>query len=441
MATSLAPWVAPELRVEIGDTPSFNGTQQALTGVVSLRVDQLHTGVSTLDLTILNAAFQSTTTTTELGARPAPVTPPYRFNDFKTLNFGKYLKVYARYAGGGEASSTSALHVGHPKNTSYWTPLILARVTNLKFSLTGTGGQTVNVQGEDLLSLLKVTPEKDKNWTNALERDIADGIRGLVYASAGVPLASPLVADSAVSTRLRSKHQGKTQDHFQFLQSLADELDYEMFVAFDLGTAQATAKEVYAAKVELHFERARSQGFREHEVVDLVYGKNIVNFQPSFQVWEQLTKVQGKMRDPGTSDAAAATAASDAIKLDTPPADRSRFLDAATVRRSLGANAPAENVGQTRGANLDAARARRKAERELLKRARKFLTVEIDTIGMPSLRPGIFVKVHGFEAPFDGYYYVEKARHTIDSGGYKTSVSVRRPGYTDPNAYPVQRST
>jgi phage protein D len=66
---------------------------------------------------------------------------------------------------------------------------------------------------------------------------------------------------------------------------------------------------------------------------------------------------------------------------------------------------------------------------------REFMTAETQVVGLPRLRPGQFVDIHGLRPPFDGYYYVTKTVHALDGSGYKTQLSLRRPGMMPPDRY------
>src|SRR5690349_13774562 len=128
---------APEVRLVDGQ-----GGQTILdTGqldLTSVRVSLTHVGPSEVVLSLNNQAF------TAGSARPTP-----RYDDFSPQTsgaspgfwFGRRFRVDMRYVG------------------QAWTPMILARVTDLGFSFPSSGGAKLNVTGKDLLSLLEVKPE------------------------------------------------------------------------------------------------------------------------------------------------------------------------------------------------------------------------------------------------------------------------------------------
>jgi len=114
------------------------------------------------------------------------------------------------------------------------------------------------------------------------------------------------------------------------------------------------------------------------------------------------------------------------------------LLDAGAVRERFFApegKAP-PNSKKLDTTNLDFDRAKLHATAMLRTSARTLLTAEGSTIGFPELRPGIYVRLAGLYPPFDGFFYVTQTVHSLDSGGYRTQFSLRRPGVLDPSAYP-----
>jgi phage protein D len=63
---------------------------------------------------------------------------------------------------------------------------------------------------------------------------------------------------------------------------------------------------------------------------------------------------------------------------------------------------------------------------ELKRRNKGFIEGTLECIGDPRLRPGMTVEITKVGQRFSGTYYVTKAKHTIGTGGYRTSLTVRR---------------
>lgn len=108
---------------------------------------------------------------------------------------------------------------------------------------------------------------------------------------------------------------------------------------------------------------------------------------------------------PGVSGSGAATGPASAAKVGT-----------AEGRKDVVVNAPAQTEEE----------ARRLAEALLAERAYAFLTATGKAIGLPDLRPGDNVEIHGVGTRFSGTYYVTRVTHTLNAGGLLTEFSVRK---------------
>ena len=65
------------------------------------------------------------------------------------------------------------------------------------------------------------------------------------------------------------------------------------------------------------------------------------------------------------------------------------------------------------------------ATRPIDERAKKFLTGEGETIGLPEIRPDRNVELTKLGAPFSKTYYIQQATHKVDGSGYRTRVKVK----------------
>jgi phage protein D len=194
------------------------------------------------------------------------------------------------------------------------------------------------------------------------------------------------------------------------------------------------------APVKVHFQEARSLTNPGRDFLVLQWGGgdqatvvNVTDFNARLQVADQYATVTAGGSN-GHGQRVTALADVSEIKKDLHP---DSALDASVVRSRFFA-APGEKPSSLNVdvSNLDQARAKRKAAAELRKKARELCTVEGTAVGNLKLRAGIHVRVNGMSAPFDGIYYVTRAVHSLDGGGYKTQFSLRRPGLSDPDLYP-----
>jgi phage protein D len=99
----------------------------------------------------------------------------------------------------------------------------------------------------------------------------------------------------------------------------------------------------------------------------------------------------------------------------TGPASAAR-VGTADGRKDVVVNAPVHTEEE----------ARRLAESLLAERAYRFLTATGKVIGLPDLRAGDNVEVHGVGTRFSGAYFVTKAVHTLNASGLLTELTVRK---------------
>ncbi|ATY30915.1 phage late control D family protein [Sphingomonas psychrotolerans] len=347
-------------------------------------------------------------------AHNRPIAPIWRYNRLDTLTFGSRVRVDMRYADEG------------------WTPMILARITDIDFVFPPAAGALVTLNGEDFLSLLKVKPQTLPPYTDRHEIDIVDA--ELTTASAGLSLASPRPANP-FATPLTTLTHDPAKTHLEFIDEMAKRMDFEVFVDFD---DRSQVRDDQQRTVSLHFEPCRSAGTATP--LSLLWGRDIVEFKPSFKVWDVLTAATAAGSVPrGRGGFSVNVPMADAINDLLAGANGVVPQNAATVRANAFAaegRTPQANIGTVTATNIDEERARRAAMATLRKSARQFLTAEITTLGAPPLKPGIHVDLTGLYAPFDGVYYVTKTIHTLSAAGYSTKADLQRPGMLNPSNYP-----
>jgi hypothetical protein len=391
-----------------------------------------------------------------------PVFPPWKYNSLAQIKFGQRLRLDIRYG------------------ADPWHKMILSRVTDLQFGFPSSGPAQLTIQGEDLLSLLKTTGDAEKRYDNHTEefavRDVLvrskakdlhldfTGATPVPSAEQPDPLKGPLMAwPEVLQQPLRSLSHSKDTTYLQFLQNLAERLDFELFVDFTerlVLDSQASSKATAQAnnRVKLHFEPARSL-FTPRRALDLIWGTNLVEFTPRFKVWELATSVKvggtshgRRARHGRTVEGKAGPDDHNPVRADlkedphykaTGISGKVDLLDAGQVRSQFftAEGTPAPNPKTIDTTNLDEGRTVLKAIATLRKSLRELLTADGSTIGVPELRPGVYVRIDGLYPPFDGLYYVTKTDHTFGSDGYRTKFSVRRPGMLDPSKYPAIEGT
>lgn len=399
--------------------------------LLSVQVTLLHHGVGSVKLTLNNQRFA------QQGQRPIPAQPPWKYNNLATWKFGQRLRVDMRYVGGP------------------WTPMIFARVTDIKFDFTGAGAK-LEVNAEDMLSLLKAKPRDSKRYpdrggdrSNNHEATIVEDVLTRAGVMSAVSGATTVVDTSLTQTPLRSMTHQPQQTYLAFIERLLENLDHELYSEFDeleLPDSGGPGN----VRPTIHFVPARSLTLGT--TINLRWATPAANassvdqmplllsFSPQLELWKQFDEADYRGADPRTSATIEDTVNESVVDDDLHPASGGpEPLTAIALRQQFYVQQEGVSVGNKESVelrNVDATRARMRATKILRNRAREFLKATGETIGMPKLRPGIHLNLGGFHAPFDGIYYVTQTVHTIDGRGYRTRFNVRRPGMLNPADYP-----
>jgi hypothetical protein len=429
------------------------------TDLVSAKVTLVNSGPAQLQVVLNNQRFDPQD-------HKRPVFPPWKYNDFTALSqrtagstqdsagtygltFGQVVRLDLRYGAGP------------------WVKMILARVTDLSFSFATSGAQ-LTVTGEDMLSALRIRPTEDIPHNGQQEETILDD--ELRRSGIGLTASAGATAIPTRSQGWTARHQ-KSQTYFAFINDMAERLDCELYVDFvdrvarggavagaatsDTSSFDSTAIDV-AREVTLRMEPARS-GARPTTAdtdwttptlpaggyLELRWGKSLIDFSPKLKVWDMPTAANASGSQPnrrGRADGRVTSAdvqrAIAAELFASPSYPDVTPIDAITARQQFfGTSSDADNTESAPASNLDQTRARMKALAAALKKVREYMTVEAKSIGVPKLRPGTHVHILGMRPPFDGFYYITKAVHTIDANGYRTDLSLRRPGMLPPAQY------
>lgn len=421
VATALpgTKFFAPQARLVRQDgQPLTIGGQSVGQDLVSLTVTRPGNGVGQVELTLNNQRFGT----------PNPQTPPWKYNglDQSEVSFGTRFRVDLRYG------------------QDRWTPMMLARVTNVAFGFPSAAGASVTITGEDLLSLLKAKPNSPVLHFSIHEIDMVES--EVAFSGCGLTVVPPEPRNLFSSPMGDVTHE-PAQSYLQFIQSMAERMDYEVFVEFDDAGEPLPGDGATEVVPKFYFVPSRSAVLGDP--IPLAWGLDIVEFKPTFKVWDMFTaaRVAGNVprgRGSITVDVPMAdaiegdlhTASGQPAPLSAIDVRHRAFETELTFLTNMVGDEIEANVSTINVTNIDEERAERQGLAALRKSAREFLTADITTIGYTRLRPGIHVNLTGFYAPFDGIYYVTQAVHTLSSTGYTTKISVRRPGMLDPSSYP-----
>ena len=353
-----------------------------------------------------------------------PFWPRFKYNDFALLQFGKRLRIDMRYVPEPTAKLQTA---GEEDGESSWTPMVAGAITDVGFTFASSQGAQLTVSGEDDLGPLKDKQEKRVPMNRRAELSIVR--QALDAAGYTVSLAPPLVDyERFVTDDGQGIHEALAagQSPLEFIQKLAERLDFEVFLEF----AELTP----SAPLLFHFEPYRGRAVPNEKlrgIFRLDRERNLLDFNPTIKVVDQYSavEVKGRHRDPllarEVKGAATHTILSDELHRDkaldgalkSGPEVRHRFFGQRENRFTI------QNQS-----NLDEVRADWFAKAVIRKKARELFTIEATTLGVPRIRPGSHVEIRGMRAPFDGFYYITKTVHTFGVDGYRTKITASRPG-------------
>ena len=211
------------------------------------------------------------------------------------------------------------------------------------------------------------------------------------------------LASNIQKTKVREPQIEQNQESdFEFLKKLAERNHYEFFVD---------------ENKTLHF---REPNDKAGAVVRLVWGQGLLSFKPEANLAGQISKVEvygwdTKKKKAIVGKAQAGEESGKDAKAKSPGDRLKSFVKDPTKQPVLRVRQPV----------FTQAEADKRAKAALNERAKKFLTGDAESIGLPEIRPDRNVQIDNLGVPFSKTYYVQQATHKIDSNGYRTKFKVK----------------
>jgi phage protein D len=266
------------------------------------------------------------------------------------------------------------------------TLVFLGRIKSVTHHFDSSGEPTLSVTGFDLSHDLQESWRGDSVYTDK------------TY--------SKIIADVAYSNKLKRGKIDETktvyenvsrwfeEDDYQFIKRLTENIGFEFFV------------------------RGESYYFRkpEDEIdADTIFtnGINIVKFTPEVSSSALVNEVQLNSWDRYRKERISQTAKlADIKKCVYIPQDLKGQGYEKKVLENI--NVPSSEEAKVR------------AVAELKRKNKRLFKGQLVSIGNPSLRPGMPVKIEKIGKLFSGVYYVEETKHSINQKEYSTTLEVRR---------------
>jgi hypothetical protein len=273
------------------------------------------------------------------------------------------------------------VHMGY---TDKLTPLFFGYITAVNVNFPPGGAPEVKVTGMDL-SFKMMRGRDVKSYAN---RKISDVVKEIGQENG----ATSFVIDP--TTKTIPLLQSKPENDYQFLQDLAQSINYEFFVV---------GKTLYF----------RKKNENKTPVMTLAWGKHLMRFTLEQNLADQVTEVKVRSWDAKNQKVIEASSSS-VKKIGT------NSRTGADLLKTMG-KFPEHLYINTD----DPQDAKAKAEAIMNERAMKLVTGEAECIGLPEIRAGRYIRLEGLGKRLDQPYYISKATHTIDSDGYTTEFTVQ----------------
>ncbi|MGY4404075.1 phage late control D family protein [Bradyrhizobium sp. USDA 3315] len=269
------------------------------------------------------------------------------------------------------------------------TPMIRGVVTEISTSFAENGTPELNVAGYDNMFSMTLG-KRSQSWAKVSDSDVVN----------------LLAREHNLSTRVEPTKEQHAQieqnqeSDVEFIKKLAARNHYEFFIDPPTGL--------------LSFAPPKD---RQAGVVSLRWGESLLSFKPEANLAAQVSSVEVYGWDPQSKKAIVGKA----VAGEESGSEGTRTSGGAALQTAIGKGA----VLQLRQPVFTEAEARRRAEAVLNDHAKRFLTGEAESIGLPDLLPDRNVAIGNLGVPFSKTYYIQQTIHKIDSNGYRTRFKVK----------------
>ena len=223
------------------------------------------------------------------------------------------------------------------------------------------------------------------------------------------------ITDSGVVSKLANEYgldadiESTDEEHAQIEQN--QESDFELMKKL----AERNHFEFYVSTPnKLRFGKPNDKG---DGVVTLLWGRTLLSFKPEANLAAQVSQVEVYGWDPQKKKAIVGRAVAGEETGHDPRRQSGGEQLSAVARKPT--------VLQVRQPVFTEAEAKRRAKAILNDHAKKFLTGEAESIGLPDLRPDRNITLGNLGEPFSKTYYIQQTIHKVDTGGYRTRVKVK----------------
>jgi uncharacterized protein len=286
-------------------------------------------------------------------------------------------------------------------------------ITTLSPEFTSEGAPTLTVRALDRLAVLRDSrpPEAEVTYKDKKDWEIAQAIAERHHLRFEHDDDGP-VHDLVVQ---------RNTDDLTFLMERAARIDFKVYMKTDPDTGEDVLR--FGKPTD-----GRDGGTARTYV--LAWGTlanntgvapSLIEFKPTVSSADQVQSVTVRGWDVKQKQPITAVA----LPADTPGVSGSGDATGPASAAGVGTSGGRQDVVVNAPVQTDE-EALRLAEALLAERAYAFLTATGKAIGLPDLRPGDNVEIHGVGTRFSGTYFVTKATHTLNASGLLTDFTVRK---------------
>jgi uncharacterized protein len=287
------------------------------------------------------------------------------------------------------------LEMGY-RNGSALRKLLTGEITELSPTFPAAGQPVLEVSGLNLLHRLRTEQQ------SCAYEDKTDG-----------EIARQIAARLQLPIRVRSRPEGE-QPHEYILQH--NEYD----IIFLFRRARRAGYDLLVEETEqgpqLYF--GPSETIATRPVYELVYGRSLIELQPTLTTANQVGEVVVRAWDPVEKRTIEGKATRDQLSTSgVGERGQQRLIDRSfDQRREIIADEPVRSKAE----------ADRLAREQLERIAKDMVTATGSIVGLPDLRAGSVIFIADVGTRFAGRYFVTSTTHSIGDGGYTTRFECRR---------------
>lgn len=267
-------------------------------------------------------------------------------------------------------------------------PIIMTGViTEISTNFPESGYPELSVAGYD--HSFPLTVGKNSNtWTKASDSD----------AVAELARFHNLTGDIDTTKEKHAQIEQNQESDMEFIKKLAERNHFEFYVRENT----------------FRFGKPKDKG---DGVVRLRWGEGLLSFKPEANLAGQVTAVEVYGRDVKANKTIIGRAEAGAES-----GREARTSSAGDLLKKPGNQQPVLRIRQPVFTQAQADTFAKAALNEL---AKKFLTGDAESIGLPEIRPDEKVTIDNVGSTFSKTYYVHQATHKVDSNGYRTRFKVK----------------